>query len=249
MNQLIHWAVDADLGTFFYDLFFALGFVAIIVYTLLNCKNYKISRGKALLFSFLVYTVTVLWMFFLYWAESGFKNWGGNNIVRIFIWVPVVAWPFCKLLKIDWKSACEFLAPCPAMVQGISHYGCIFKGCCNGYACDNWLGIWNPALRIHTFPIQPIEACVAVAVVVFVLIRQKRLKYEPDGLTYPIMLMLFGFSRFLLEFARDNDKLLLGISGLAIHALIMGIVGLCWYFTVKDYNRRRNNASRRKHST
>ncbi len=245
ISKLIHLVVDAGLGELFYNIFFALGFVAVIVYTLLNSKNYKISRGKGLLFSFCVYTVTVLWMFFLYWVESGFKNWGGNNIVRIFIWIPVFAYPFCKLMKINWVSACEFLAPCAALVQGISHYGCIFQGCCCGYPFEH--GIWNPALNINTFPTQPIEACVAVAIVVYVLIRQKKLNYAPDGRTYPIMLMLFGFSRFLLEFARDNDKLFLGISSLAIHALVMGVVGLCWYLTVNEYNKRRSGASRRIH--
>lgn len=244
VNRFIHWAIEAGYSQFFYNLFFGLGFVVIIIYTLINCKNYRITRGKALLFSFLVYTVTVLWMFFLYWVESGFKNWGGNNIVRIFIWVPVFAYPFAKLLKIDWKNSCEFLAPCPAMVQGISHYGCIFAGCCHGYTCNNWLGIWNPALERKTFPIQPIEACVAVAVVVYVLLRQKHLKYKADGMTYPIMLMLFGFSRFFLEFARDNEKLFLGISDLAIHAFVMGFVGVIWFSTVSEMNNRKKKIAK-----
>ena len=242
ISKLIHEVVDAGNGKLFYNIFFALGFVAVIIYTLLNCKNYKISRGKGLLFSFCVYTVTVLWMFFLYWMESGFKNWGGNNIVRIFIWMPVFAWPFCKWMKINWVSACEFLAPCAAMVQGISHYGCIFRGCCQGYPFEH--GIWNPALNINTFPTQPIEACVAVAVVIYVLIRQKRLNYAPDGLTYPIMLMLFGYSRFLLEFLRDNDKVLFGISNLGIHALIMGLVGTAVYVTVNNRKGERKRQPR-----
>ena len=243
LSKLIHAVVDAGKGELFYNIFFALGFVVVIIYTLLNCKNYKISRGKGLLFSFCVYTVTVLWMFFLYWMESGFKNWGGNNIVRIFIWIPVVAYPFCKWMKIDWVSACEFLAPCAAMVQGISHYGCIFRGCCCGYPFEH--GIWNPALNINTFPTQPIEACVAVAVVIYVLIRQRKLNYAPDGLTYPIMLMLFGYSRFFLEFLRDNDKIIFGISNLAIHALIMGLVGTAVYFTVKEHKNRKAKKPRR----
>ncbi len=240
INQLIHSVVDAKMGTVLYNIFFGLGFVAIIVYTLLNSKNYNISKGKSLVLSVIVYSLTVLWMFFLFWAESGFKNWGGNNIVRIFIWIPVIAWPVCKLMKLDWARTCQFLAPCPAMVQGISHYGCIFVGCCHGYPSKN--GIWNPQLDCNTFPIQPIEACVAVAVVIFVLIRQKKLKYQSDGLTYPLMLILFGYSRFLLEFLRDNDKLFLGISNLAIHALVMGVVGTIAYII----NKRRNNRRQQK---
>ena len=99
-------------------------------------------------------------------------------------------------------------------------------------------------MQINTFPTQPIEACVAVAVVIYVLIRQKKLNYAPDGLTYPIMLMLFGYSRFLLEFLRDNHKVLFGISDLGIHALIMGLVGTAVYITVKGRKDRKKNRPR-----
>ena len=239
MNQLIHSVTDLGMNKLLYDIFFAFSFVVVIVYTLINCKNYKLTKKKALLFTVCVYALSLFWMFFLYWVESGFRNWGGNNIVRVFIWIPVAAYPFCKLMDIDWRQACDFLAPCPVLIQGVSHYGCIFQGCCNGYPFKH--GIWNPDLQYNCFPIQPVEACVAVIIAVYVLYRQKKIQYQSDGLTYPIMMMLFGYSRFFLEFLRDNDKLFLGISGLAIHALAMGIVGTAVYGAVKSRkgNRRR----------
>ena len=40
------------------------------------------------------------------------------------------------------------------------------------------------------------------------------------------MLIIFGSTRFVCEFLRDNDKLFLGISNLALHALLMFIVGI-----------------------
>lgn len=240
INSIIRTVVEAGNGKLFYNIFFALGFVAILIYTFLICKKYDMSRAKGLLFSFIVYTGSVLVMFFLYWASTGFKHWGGNNIVRVFIWIPVVAYPVCKLMKLDWIKCCEFLAPCAPMVQGISHYGCIFEGCCYGYPMKN--GIWNPALNDYTFPIQPIEACVAVVVVVIVLIRQKRLHYAADGRTYPIMLMLFGYSRFLLEFLRDNDKIFLGISELALHAIVMALIGTAVYFELTARKQKKKRA-------
>ena len=63
-----------------------------------------------------------------------------------------------------------------------------------------------------------------------------------DGEAYPLMLILFGYSRFFLEFARDNEKLFLGISSLAIHAFIMGIVGTVWYFTLKEIKHKKSHA-------
>ncbi len=232
MNQLLQTITNLGMNKLLYNILFAFSFVVVIVYTVLNCKNYNLSKKKALIFSVCVYVVSLFWMFFLYWAESGFKQWGGNNIVRVFIWIPVAAYPFCKLMKIDWSQACDFLAPCPVLIQGVSHYGCLFEGCCHGYRWEH--GIWNPSLKYNTFPIQPIEACTAVLIAIYILHRQKKLHYKSDGLTYPIMMMLFGYSRFFLEFLRDNDKLFLGISGLAIHALVMGLVGTAVYETVKS---------------
>ena len=54
----------------------------------------------------------------------------------------------------------------------------------------------------------------------------------------PIMLMLFGFTRFFWEFFRDNEKLWMGCSSLAFHALFMGIVGLMMYVVIRIHNRR-----------
>jgi len=244
ISQFIHWTVDVGINGILYDAFFAAGFVAVLIFNLVNCKNFKIKVWKAILFTVLVYTLSVLWMFFLYWAESGFKDWGGNNIVRIFIWVPLFAWPVAKLLKLDWKTCCEYIAPCLCVVHGVAHLGCIFAGCCHGYPWK--YGIWNPQLDCKTFPVQPIEAIVAIAIVIVICVRQKRRSYDPDGLSYPLMLILFGSTRFMLEFARDNDKLFLGISSLALHALLMLIVGLAFYFSLTAINAKKSKYQPRK---
>lgn len=229
ISQLIHWAVDNGINHTLYVIFFIAGFVAVLLFNAINCKNFKIPIWKAAVLTVLVYAMTVAWMFFLYWAATGFRHFGGNNIVRIFIWVPLFALPVAKLLKLDWKTCCDYIAPCLCVVHGVAHLGCIFDGCCHGYRWDN--GIWNPVLDYKTFPIQPIEALVAIAIVVYICVRQKKQNYAVDGLSYPIMLILFGSTRFLLEFARNNEKLFLGISGLALHALSMLIIGLIWLFT------------------
>jgi len=39
------------------------------------------------------------------------------------------------------------------------------------------------------------------------------------------MLIMFGVTRFILEFFRDNEKILLGCSSLSFHALFMALVG------------------------
>ena len=89
-------------------------------------------------------------------------------------------------------------------------------------------------LNENTFPIQFVESFAALVVVIIVERYMKKRNYEPDGLAYPMMLMLFGYSRFLLEFLRDNQKIAFGISTLALHALFMALVGTAVYVTIKE---------------
>lgn len=232
VNQLLRYITEQGWGQLLYNVFFVAGFVAVFLYAMVNGKKYGIPKGKALLYIIIVYFVSLLWMFFQCWVENGFKGWGGNNIVRTFVWVPLAAWPAGKLLKVDWVRGCDFVAPCVPLVQGVAHWGCIFAGCCHGYACS-W-GIYNPLLDQNVFPCPPVEALTALIVVFIVCGYEKRQNYKPNGLAYPLMLMLFGYSRFLLEFLRDNQKIAFGISTLALHALFMALVGTAVYVTIKE---------------
>ena len=139
----------------FYDLFFGLGFVGVFIYLLLICKKYDIPKWKTILFTVIVYSSSLVWMFFLYWADSGFKEWGGNNIVRVFWWLGVFVFPTSRLLKLDFWKCLDFVAPCLCINHGIAHLGCNFAGCCHGYPSS--FGIYNNAIGTTTFPIQIID--------------------------------------------------------------------------------------------
>ena len=136
-----------------------------------------------------------------------------------------------KLLKEEWKTLCDLLAFGPIAVHGISHFGCIFAGCCQGYPVV-W-GVYNPLLNDYLFPIQPIEALAAVAIIIILLIRAKKNNYVPTEETYPLMLIMFGYSRFLFEFLRNNNKIFLGCSALSFHALFMAVVGTIALIIIK----------------
>ena len=232
MNQLLRYITEQGWGQLLYNVLFVAGFVAVLLYALFHCKKYEIPRGKALLYILLVYSISVLWMFVQCWVENGFKGWGGNNIVRTFVWVPAAAWVAGKLLKIEWFRGCDFVAPCVPLVQAVAHWGCIFAGCCHGYPCS-W-GIYNPVLDENVFPCPPLEALTALAVVLIVCRYEKKQNYNPNGLAYPLMLILFGYSRFLLEFLRDNPKPIFGVSTLAIHSLFMALAGTAAFFTIQE---------------
>jgi prolipoprotein diacylglyceryltransferase len=231
MNEFIYTIYEAGLGKVFYDIFFFLGFVTVLLGLIWFGKKLEFPMWKVAVTVLIVYPLVVLWMFIMCWMETGFTTWGGNNIVRIFVYVPVIGLPVARMLKLDGKKTMSLLACAPLLVHGMSHFGCIFFGCCSGYPCS--FGVYNPFYKDIRFPIQPIEALAAVAIVIYLFRRAKKRNYIPDGLEYPIMLVTFGSSRFCFEFLRSGEKRFWGVSNLAIHALFMFVVGVIWIYIAK----------------
>ena len=227
--------IEAVQGTPMADIlyygFHVLGFLFVFLFNAWYGKKREISIGRSTVTTVIVYSVTYIWIYVLSWIESGFTHFGGNNIVRGFIYIPLIAYPVAKMLKISWKDMCDFIAPCVCLTQGISHIGCIFTGCCAGYTCQ-W-GIYNQRYGGTAFPVQLFEAATALIIFAALVYWNKKQAYRTEGKSYPIMLMLFGSTRFLWEFARNNEKIWLGCSSLAFHALFMSVVGLVVYCVIK----------------
>lgn len=228
---MIKAIMDSGLGNWFYYSFHVLGFLAVFLFNVWYGKKRNISPKRAIITTLIVYPVTYIWIYLQCWAETGFTRFGGNNIVRGFVYIPLFAWPVAKLFKYSWRQVCDFIAPCVPLCHAVSHVGCIFVGCCEGYACS-W-GFYNPRYDGPAFPVQLFEAATAFAIFWWLVRRSKQKNFAVDGLSYPIMLMLFGSTRFLWEFARANNKLVWGISTLAFHALFMAAVGLALYLYLR----------------
>jgi hypothetical protein len=158
---LIQWVYEQGWSSSVYYAFHVLGFLAVVLFNLWYGPKLGFSKGKSLLTTFIVYGITYIWIYIQCWAETGFRIFGGNNIVRGFVYVPLFGWPVAKLLKLSWERMCCLIAPCVCLVHGISHLGCIFGGCCRGYEWS-W-GIYNPLYRAITYPVQIFESLTALA--------------------------------------------------------------------------------------
>ena len=239
MNDLIRLAAELNVAGAIYDITFALGFVSVFAFVILYGMRSGLPFWKLLITVLTVYPSVVLWMFVMFWIESGFQSFGGNNIVRVFVYVPLAAIPVAKMLKVKWQDLCAVLAFGPVSVQAVSHIGCIFAGCCMGYP-SAW-GLYNIQTKDIRFPIQIIEVLISWSVITYLLIRGKKRNYVSDGYEYPNMLIAFGFTRFICEFFRDNEKLFLGCSGLAFHALFMFLVGVVWVCILRRKQAQQSN--------
>lgn len=236
---MIQYFYEIGISSLIYRLFFFLGYVGVLLIDLYMGKKHNIPVWKVIVFTLTVYIGGFALMYLLAWAETGFKSFGANNIVRIFVYMPLIAIVVCKIMKLDVKVMCDCIAPCICINHGIAHLGCIFAGCCHGYPCS--FGYYNPMLGVTTFPIQLIEALFALLIVVVLLIIAKKDNYRGRGWLYPLMLVLYGSTRFAFEFLRDNTKILFGCSALSFHALFMAIVGAVWLIIIKKRSFRNEN--------
>lgn len=220
-----------------YYTFHVLGYICVLLFNLWYGKKYNVKPWQSIVTTIIVYSLTYLWIHIQYWAETGFKVFGPNNMVRGFVYIPLFALPVAKMLHISWKRMCDFIAPCVCISFGISHIGCIFAGCCHGFP-SSW-GICEPWTKQLLFPVQLFEAFTALSIVCYVVYRTMKQKYRSDGLSFPIMLLCYGSTRFLWEFARDNEKLLWNCSSLSFHALFMALVGLSIIVYAKIASKRK----------
>ena len=161
-----------------------------------------------------------------------------NNMGRSFVFVPLIAWLVAKILKTQWEKISAVYAVGEPLVWAFGSLGCLFPGCCRGYACD-W-GIYNVLTHGYVFPTQLVNAAALWSIAMFLHVGMKKRDYQLDGTEYPIMLMLVGLTRFLTEFLMDNHKIVLGLSSLSFDALIMRIVGasMLFIFRFKGKNKK-----------
>ena len=244
INDLLRFCYDQGWSGTIYSSIVAVAFVIQLVFLIFYRKQQGISLLKAIIIVLIVYPASYFWMLVLAWIENGFQGWGANNIVRVYVYTPLICMVAAKILKMPAGKVIDYVAPSMALQQVIGHSVCPFVGCCHGYACS-W-GVWNPITDTRLFPNQWLECLVALAIVLYLLRLAKKERYAGTGRVYAMFLITFGGTRFFLEFLRDNDKLILGISNLALHALFMTLVGAIWMMTIYEKSKKQELKQKKK---
>lgn len=240
MKQFVIAINEAGLTQIIFYGFHVLAFITVMSLAIWLGQKLKISKMQSFITVMIVYPIMYLWMLVQFWVESGFQSFGGQNIVTIFIWVPVIAYIPTRILKIEWKTMCCLVAPLITINHAVGHLGCIIAGCCFSYPVP-W-GLYSVSSGDCRFPIQPIESLTAFVIVIILLKIMKKDNYVPTAKIYPINLILFGSTRFIFEFIRDNEKIFLGCSRLSFHALFMTAVGIVALIIINKKNKSAKEA-------
>ena len=241
INSLIKSCYDAGMSQTVYQSIVYFTFFVQFIFLFFYRKKCGISLKETILTVVIIYPFLYFWMLVVTWAELGFKNWGSNNIVRMYVWVPLVVFFFAKLLTLPSKTLDDFLAPSMALQQTVGHTVCPFAGCCNGYPCE-W-GIYNPVSEQCLFPNQWLECLVSLVILIVLLKYADHEGHKGSGKVFSMFMILFGSTRFLLEFLRDNEKVFFGISELAVHAALLALVGVYWLIDINEREKKKAKAA------
>ena len=93
--------------------------------------------------------------------------------------------------------------PCTILVaHGFGRLGCLMAGCCHGARTDAWYGVETIYPGSRVVPVQLFEALFLCALTGVLLVLMKR------GLRHqmPAYMLNYGAWRFLIEYARADDR-------------------------------------------
>ena len=204
-----------------YKLFGLLGTIVTLIVGEILGRKYSFSYFKSMVFTVLALEIRSVLLTVTSLIAGGGQV-AGYNHVRIVVALPIILLPFTFLFKERFWKVTDFVAPLLALLNGIVCIGCMFPGCCHGYP-SSW-GLYSNIAGTVCFPLQPIEvACALLSATVLLVMTKYKIQ---QGRLYAWYLIIFGSTRFLMEFLRDDEKIWLGMSEFSFHALAAFVVGL-----------------------
>ena len=208
----------AGLTVSMYSVFDTLAGLTLLVYILIQTKKYQkflpdttASHRKLTVFAFLQLLIMSLVLYrVLLFLNRTFADWftqgNGNYYGNLTAWL-IVMTLFPIIFKVSPIKTMDLLSPGLSLCLFVAKLACFFHGCCSGFKMSSsWYFNWNT--KRYEFPVQMVEALIALALYVFLRCYQKRSKIP--GSVFPIYLILYAASRFITEFLRADCPNVLG---------------------------------------
>ena len=210
--------------------FHILGFVASLVYLYLVFPRYNVNRLRGFGLAACTYLTAYALMLVLFWIITG--NFGGQNVIRVFLFLPLILLLYANTFGVDYRVSLDFAAPVLCIAQAFGKIGCTISGCCESHLEVSW-GVYNPYTETTLFPVQIAEGVTALIIAVLVILIAKRHSFRAGGRTMAWMWVMFGPTRVIWEFFRANEKLFWGLSELALWSTALTVAGVIWLILSK----------------
>ena len=128
--------------------------------------------------------------------------------------------------KISFLKVVDSVAPSLAIGLFFGRIGCFLNGCCFGKACDlPWAVTFPPHspagyqmgnIAIH--PTQLYSSAYGLLIFIILMLLDKKVHY--DGFLFGVFLVLYGVSRFTVDFYRFYETQMFLIDGIEFNQLV-----------------------------
>lgn len=170
---------------------------------------------------------------------------GGSTIIGALTFGGLAGLAYCRWRGMSAGVHFDLGIPALPLGQAIGRLGCLAGGCCYGRETDSWLGIVLPGaggVEAARYPAQLVASAADVAIFVALLAVERRFggrartrtAWAFPGLLTVLYGGLYGTKRFLVEFIRGDNAIVLGaltwaqVLALALLALAatLGAIGV-----------------------
>ena len=174
---------------------------------------------KTLLSAAVLTILGVLGAKLMFLIESGF--WAGTSFYGAMFFPPLFMVLLALLLRVPPLALLDLCAPAECVMLAILKMQCAVNGCCVGIL----LTITADGTYIR-FPSQIIELLNALVLMVMLLWLIRKGTWQ--GRIYPIYMLLYGITRFILNLLRDTKPFLLGLPAGNFWSLVAIVIALIW---------------------
>lgn len=196
------------------------GTVGMLILMLLRRKAFpQIQLWKLPIISLLLTLAGVAGAMLMFYIESG--KFGGTSFFGAILFIPVLLLP-ALLLRIRYSELMDLCAPAECLMLSFMKLDCLMSDCC--------IGKYLPTLELQ-FPSQIVE--MLTILIIMLLLLQKERSGASTGRLYGHYLILYGSTRFVLNWFRYGLTPFVWILPAGNFWSIIAIaVGLIWLMAV-----------------
>jgi len=217
-------------GVSLYYCFMILGVLASAAVALFKRKQFRLSVGLALLFTVLFCLESYLGAKLLFGLEHFLENgfsWppqfsGQSMFGGLYLSLAVIPL-LARLFRRNAADLFDFFAPIGPILLGCIRLGCFTAGCCGA----DMILIGNSPVKL---PVQLFEVICDLGILSLCLWLDRPDQHgRPRGRgIFPVLLICYCATRFLLEFLRYSAVYYLGFSIAQFHCIVFFLIGLGW---------------------
>lgn len=186
----------------------------------LNLAFYLILAG--LLGGRIIYVLLDLPYFLSHPVEILMINLGGLSIQGAILGGFIAGYLFCRHHNLSLGKIADIFAPSLLLGIGIGRIGCFLNGDSYGKLTNFFLRVKFVDVPGMRHPVQLYESALVLIALGLILWGQER--FEKEGSLFAITIIAYSLVRFAVEFVRDSEILMLGLSYAQVASLATVLV-------------------------